>query len=160
MSISSTEAILRLGVGSGWLVALLDTKAYPKHTPRCGKWLAFLPPETLDGDWQKLLAAFAAGLLGRQMKRLIERNDEGLYPTCIYTYDYDDERDVSRIGYALDGLRLHVPRLTYKSDAQTLSGEYSQPGKPLALYGLPAGGTIRDYRVRRRAKGGDSADGL
>ena len=97
--------------------------------------------------------ATEAGTLGCGAKTAIPVPDanplyanSGYLLTCIYTYDFDDQKDVRRV---LTGLRQlgFTHRLSYKSDADTLSGTYG-PGSAMYV-SQPNSLDFEDRRVTR-----------
>lgn len=49
-----------------------------------------------------------------------------MHVICVYTYDYQDETDVTRVRDELQA--LGILKGTYKSDNDTMSGKYRRTG--------------------------------
>jgi hypothetical protein len=109
-----------------------------------GKWLLFIPSADHDETWLKIRDATKAGRLGVGAKAETALNT-AMSPfaqgrvklICVYTGDWTDEADVTRVLRELRALGFNG-RLSYKTDASTLTGQYgsgsatyvSQPGSP------------------------------
>ena len=110
-------------------------KKMKPHTERVGKWLFFVAEKHIDDTWKNVKKAVEHGKLWRAAKSSTawRSKEDGIYVVCVYTYDYDDEPDVMRIRAYLRemGFKRRVP---YKSDTQTLTGEYSVNTDGIALY--------------------------
>jgi hypothetical protein len=95
-----------------------------------GKWLVFVPYESVDEVWERIRKATEKGRLGISGK--VSTSRPGGYKStehviCVYTYDF---RDKANVGEALKGLREIgiTGRLYYKTDQATLGGVYSKGG--------------------------------
>lgn len=127
-----------------------DTYAWAPAAPepdfsRSGKWMLFCSSEYDDEDWAKIKAATEAGMLGVAAKTAPKAGKispaqwetlKTLYPhvtdrfetaklTCVYTYDLNDHDDIRRVLVALRELGF-TGRLSYKTDADTGKGNYSE----------------------------------
>jgi len=95
-----------------------------------GKWLVFVPHESVDEVWERIRKATEEGRLGISAKVSTSR-PSGYKSTehviCVYTYDF---RDRANVGETLKGLREIgiTGRLYYKTDQATLGGVYSREG--------------------------------
>jgi hypothetical protein len=95
-----------------------------------GKWLVFVPHESVDEVWERIRKATEKGGLGISAKVSSSRPSEYKsteHVICIYTYDF---RDKANVGETLKGLREIgiTGRLYYKTDQATLGGVYSKEG--------------------------------
>ncbi len=111
--------------------------------PRVGKWMLWLTLEQVDKCWAQIDERTRSGRLGISAKRATAPNDNGHFLVCVYTLDYADMRDVSRVLGLLRRLG-HRGKLLYKEDAATRAGVY---GSDASLYVSPAGS---DGFARRR----------
>jgi hypothetical protein len=111
-----------------WIYAQRKRGSYPKGTSRSGKWLLFVPSRNVDEIWSKIKKAVEDGELGNEAKvatarqSALSRSDARVI--CVYTYDYEDQKDVMRIRQRLREMGFTKP-LSYKADVDTLSGKYS-----------------------------------
>jgi hypothetical protein len=115
-----------------WLHAERRKGRYPESTPRAGKWLVFVPLNSLDDVWSKIKLATEEGRLGGSSKVGTARpNPNATNPNsrviCVYTYDWKDEKDVRRVREELRKLGI-IAKIPYKSDEDTLSGKYRITG--------------------------------
>jgi Bles03-like protein len=126
----------------GWLWARTGA---PKPEPFSGKWLVFVGCARAADTWRKVTLGLKKGGLGvaarvstEEKARLWPRKfkDEPEHVISVYTTDWRDVEDVLRAGKALAAIAGPEDReLYYKSDEQTLAGEYAFSG-PVALYRL------------------------
>ena len=99
-----------------------------------GKWLVFVEEADVDAVWEEVAAATQNGRLGPAAKvatawpGTFARSNKRVI--CIYTYDFHDHEDVTRVLVALRDLGFKE-RLSYKTDADTLAGRY---GSGAAIY--------------------------
>jgi hypothetical protein len=111
--------------------------AYPRATPRCGKWLIFAPTAEVDAWWKRVRRALAAGQLGSSAKvsgrRPNPHGRPGQHVICVYTYDGEDQADVMRVREALRAIGV-TQRISYKLDSATLAGQYAGDGGPVSRY--------------------------
>ncbi len=102
-----------------------------------GKWLLYVPKDSIDQVWKKVAHATLEGELGSSTKVATARQagpgDE--YVICVYTEDYLDTDDVKRVREKLRGLGF-TQRLYYKPDIYTYLGIYSKtfPGVRASRY--------------------------
>lgn len=115
-----------------WLSTARQVGSYPSHTARGGKWLVFVPVAQIDEVWATIKAATEAGKLGRSAKVATARPNPneaspGKRVICVYTYDWTDRDDVTRIRQALNELGV-TWKIPYKADQDTRSGRYEHRG--------------------------------
>ncbi len=118
--------------GVYWIYATRKKGKYPKPTPRTGKWLIFVDPENVDEVWAKIKKAVEEGKLGNSAKVAAAKPNpmagkSGAKVICVYTYDWTDEKDVTRIREELRKLGI-TNKIPYKADEDTLSGKYRITG--------------------------------
>ncbi len=106
-----------------------------KDVEKAGKWMLFTPKDDHDEVWAKIRTATEAGELGCAAKAATAKSNalsvsNRVLLTCVYTYDYEDRDDVTRVLTRLRELGF-VGRLSYKTDAATIEGTY---GKGSAMY--------------------------
>ena len=112
-----------------WIYAMAPTRPEVDWA-QSGKWMVFTSPSYHEEVWGKIKAATEAGELGFESKTPNPEN--AFYPflrsmlTCVYTYDFEDIDDVRRVLVALRRLDLMNARLSYKRDADTISGWHGQ----------------------------------
>ncbi len=116
-----------------FIYAYRKTGSYPEHTDRGGKWLIFVPTESIDEVWQQSRLAVERGELGESAKVSTAKPnpntaDTSKHVICVYTYDSDDTADVRRIRAVLRGLGIRH-RIPYKTDRATEPGEYRKAGR-------------------------------
>ena len=77
---------------------------------RCGKWMFFPDPSTVDEIWGVVARATAANELGVAAKVAAKGDDEGRQGSarliCVYTRDFRDKDDVGRVLTRLRELEL------------------------------------------------------
>jgi hypothetical protein len=102
-----------------------------------GKWLVFLPADQVDGAWQRVRDATAAGELGISAKVSTAKPNpdarDDRYVVYVYTADWRDEAEVMRVREALRALGVE-DRIGYKRNLETFRGEYSKKGKRVTYY--------------------------
>ena len=111
-----------------FIYAHRKTGVYPKHTDRGGKWLIFVPTDSVDEVWERIRLAVLQGQLGDSAKVSTANPnpnaaDKSKHVICVYTYDSDDVADLRRIRAVLRGLGIRH-RIPYKTDSSTERGEY------------------------------------
>ncbi len=126
----------------GWLWAKTGA---PKPELFSGKWLVFVGCLGAAETWRKVTLGLGKGGLGIAARVSTEEKallwprkfkDEPEHVISVYTADWRDVGDVLRVGKALAAIAAPKDReLYYKSDEQTLAGEYAFSG-PVALYRL------------------------
>jgi hypothetical protein len=115
-----------------WLYAERKKGGYPAATLNSGKWLIFVPISQIDGLWAKIKQATEDGRLGDIAKVATAKpnpnaSDPKIKVICVYTYDWTDKIDVSRIREELCALGI-VSKIPYKADHDTLAGRYAKQG--------------------------------
>ena len=115
-----------------WLHAERKKGDYPAATSNSGKWLIFVPISQIDEVWTKIKHATEDGRLGDSAKAATAKpnsnaTDPATKVICVYTYDWTDKADVSRIRQDLRALGI-VSKDPYKADHDTLTGRYARRG--------------------------------
>jgi Domain of unknown function (DUF1917) len=118
---------------------------------RTGKWLVFVPARQVDPWWELIRLATEQGRLGISAKAATARPNELATSQrtkliCVYTRDWQDHGDVSRVLQQLRNLGVRS-RLSYKTDQATSSGVY---GTGSAIYVSQPGSPDFDDRTQRR----------
>ena len=103
---------------------------YEDRQTYVGKWLIFVPRESVDEVWERIRQATEIGGLGIASKVSTSRPSgykSADHVICVYTHDF---RDKANAGEVLKGLRrIGIKgKLYYKSDQATLSGVYTTEG--------------------------------
>lgn len=124
-----------------------------------GKWtIRPVAPEQVDALWAKVSAAVGAGDLGPEAKvstalgQGVSADRDGTHAIVVYTRDWHDEADVTRVLVCLRSLGIDQS-LTYKRDVETLRGVY---GSGSGLYFAPDGSAVA---LRTKAYGDLLGDG-
>lgn len=122
-----------------WIYAYNSKNNYPEDFgDRTGKWLIFVSIKEIDEIWELVRKSVFEGKLGDSAKVATMRESPNSLNSnykviCVYTYDYDDKKDVMRIAKEL--IDLGVPgKLKYKSDKATLEGKYANRGSSSIMY--------------------------
>jgi len=115
-----------------WIYAVRKRGRYSKPTVRSGKWLLFVKRENVDEVWAMIKKAVEEGKLGDSAKVATAkasplREDAETHVICIYTYDWRDREDVTRIRRQLRKLGVSQ-KIPYKTDEDTLAGKYRVHG--------------------------------
>ncbi len=115
-----------------WIYAKRKGGEYPGHTSRGGKWLIFVSNHNIDNTWIKIKTAVEQGKLGTMAKvatakKNPDARNSNSKVVCVYTYDWDDERDVKRIREALRNIGI-ARKISYKADGDTEQGRYYTNG--------------------------------
>ena len=115
-----------------WIYAIRNIGMYPAATDQSGKWLVFVPVSQVDEVWAKIKLATEEGKLGGASKVSTGlSNPNAAEPEnkviCVYTYDWTDEEDVTRVREELRNLGI-THKIPYKSDEDTLQGKYRVTG--------------------------------
>ncbi len=115
-----------------WIYARRQRGTYPHRTEKSGKWLLFVPTESIDAVWEKIRRATEQGRLGNASKvstALPKPNfkDTGKRVICVYTCDSDDADDVRQIRAELRKLGF-TNKISYKTDEDSWSGKYQVTG--------------------------------
>jgi hypothetical protein len=105
---------------------------YPAPSMKSGKWLVFVPYADVDAVWLKVKRATEEGLLGDSSKVATGKPNSNAVSSdkrviCVYSYDWTDYDDVMSIRAGLRNLGISW-KLSYKSDADTMSDKYSVKG--------------------------------
>ena len=114
-----------------WIYAEgLGEGCYQDGQTYVGKWLIFVPRESVDEVWERIRQATEIGGLGIAAKVSTSRPSGYKSPDhviCVYTYDF---RDKANVGEGLKRLREIgiTGKLYYKSDQATLGGVYTAEG--------------------------------
>jgi Domain of unknown function (DUF1917) len=108
----------------------LDLDNKYKEPGKTGKWMIFT--NYADEFWPKLLKATHNGSLGVAVKAAANHRGNLM---CIYTRDYDDEKDIKRVLNGIRDLQI-IQSLSYKRDIDTLEGKRG------AIWYSPAGTRI------------------
>jgi Domain of unknown function (DUF1917) len=123
---------------------------------RTGKWLVFVPTRQVDPWWEVIRLATEQGCLGISAKAATARPNELATSQrtkliCVYTHDWQDHGDVSRVLQQLRNLGVRS-RLSYKTDQATSSGVY---GTGSAMYvGQPACGGLHRFTTLKSSAPG------
>jgi hypothetical protein len=134
------------GARTGWWVRVHNRDAPIKDVKRSGKWLLYVHCPYVRRVWSRVVADIRAGLLGPQAKVSTHkpsplRKAAGQHVICVYTQSCEDTDDVLRVAKQLvETAELKRMRISYKSDAQTLAGDYSwnvADGIALHTFGPP-----------------------
>jgi nitrogen regulatory protein PII len=115
-----------------WIYAERRKGKYPLSTPKSGKWLIFVDIKDVDEVWAKIKKATEEGKLGGSAKVATAKpnplaTDPNKKVICVYTYDWTDEEDVSKVREELRKLGI-TNKIAYKADEDTLSGKYRITG--------------------------------
>lgn len=115
-----------------WLTKRCLAGEHPEIGPNGGKWLIFIDRADVDEWWEKISAAVDGGLLGRVAQVSTARPnpnsaDPSKHVVCVYSYDYSDVADVTRIRGALRELGV-TWRIAYKTNEATKAGKYKVRG--------------------------------
>lgn len=117
---------------TSWLFAANFNMYDTVNEEKFGKWMLFLPTESIDAVWNKVKMEIRNGNLWRS--NVSTTNPEySNYAIMIYTKDYTDLEDVINILNILESSGIKSPNdiIKYKTDAQTNAGIYSGgPQKP------------------------------
>jgi hypothetical protein len=109
----------------------------PPNPDRTGKWMVFQRPAAHDALWERVKAETEAGRLGIGSKAATGKSNSlslGKHlPIIVYTYDYADQDDVTRVRDALRALGVTWP-ISYKADRATRDGQYSSRGDRVSMY--------------------------
>lgn len=99
---------------------------------RSGKWLLFISKDKIDETWKKIQDATKKGLLGYFSKVSTAKSnksskDANARVICVYTYDYTDEMDRTRVRNELRKMGF-TNKISYKTNASTRNGKYFENG--------------------------------
>lgn len=115
-----------------WVFAERKVGEYPEHSPCGGEWLIFVSLYNLDRMWVKIKTAVEQGKLGAMAKAATAKKNSlaqnsNYKVICVYTYDWEDEKDVKRIREELRLLGI-TRKISYKADEDTEEGKYRSTG--------------------------------
>jgi hypothetical protein len=122
-----------------WITAYQKKGNFPEITENTGKWLVFVSLSEVDRWWKKIKFATEQGRLGYASKVSTVKPspfcaDPSKKVICIYTYDYNDKKDVMRVREQLRRIGI-VDKIPYKTDNATIAGKYSVKGnKHISIY--------------------------
>jgi hypothetical protein len=117
-----------------------------KDAATSGKWLMYIDCPWIQKVWTQVVADVRAGLLGPSAKVSTHRPSPlsarpEKHVVCVYTKSWKDHQDVLRVARQLvTTASLKRMKISYKSDEQTLAGEYqgnSPDGVALYSFGPP-----------------------
>lgn len=116
-----------------WIYALRQHGNYPAPTEQSGKWLVFVHHSEIDCVWAEIKCAIEEGKLGERAKvstSLSNPNaaDPENHVICVYTYDWADNEDMTRVREELRALGI-TQKIPYKSDEDTFAGKYKVNGQ-------------------------------
>ena len=139
-----------------WWIRVHTEHAAVKAVTKSGKWLLYIHCSYIQRVWSRVVADVRAELLGPEAKVSTHkpspfRRAAGQHVICVYTQSLEDEVDVLRVAKRLvTTAELKKARISYKSDAQTLEGEYSwNAADGVALYTFgPPYETLEQPRAR------------
>ena len=119
---------------AAFIIAEYKGKMPESKAMRIGKWLFFVAEKYVDDTWGNVKKAVENGKLWKIAKvSTAWRSKGGVYVVCVYTYDYNDKKNVMRIRDYLRNTGFKRPA-SYKTDAQTLAGIYSDKTDGIAMY--------------------------
>ncbi len=136
-----------------WLTAV-DRASAPVSSDG-GKWLLQIACPWVDRVWARVQEDVAAGLLGPGAKVSTHcpsplSQGRGRHVICVYTRSARDQEDILRVARQLaTTAELKKMRISYKSNEQTLAGEYastSAGGVALYTFGPPYEGLTKGRR--------------
>jgi Basophilic leukemia-expressed protein Bles03 len=112
-----------------------------------GKWMVFVPTDTVDEYWALIKNAVRKGWLGQRAKVATaydnpHTRDPAERPIIVYTRDWRDHDDVERVLCGIRGLGIGW-RLSYKTDQATTERRYDRGA---ARYVSQAGSLTFDDR--------------
>ena len=84
---------------------------------RPGKWLIFVSPQNAQATLLRVWRDHQQGRLGIGVKL-----HNGVV-ICVYTYDWKDVEDITRVEYRLRAIGI-TGVMPYKSDEATMAGRY------------------------------------
>lgn len=115
-----------------WLVVIYTDYIFKKEKAQraSGKWLIFGSIEEIDELWLKIKTATLSGQLGPSTKVSTAKPnknaaDNNTRVICVFTEDFHNTEDVSRIETALRALGIKQ-KMVYKLDAHV--GKYGHQG--------------------------------
>jgi hypothetical protein len=124
-------------ITDSWLHAqCLLRKKHKNPTKNTGKWLIFRPESKIDKAWEIIEEAVENGSLWKYAKvstKFSQKPNSDSYVICVYTYNWEDEKDVLQIREKLKELGFNET-LYYKTDEDTRKGIYGDKEKRVAKY--------------------------
>lgn len=108
----------------------LGEGCYQNGQTYVGKWLIFVPHESVDEVWEKIRQATEAKQLGIAAKVSTSRPSgykSKDHVICVYTHNFRDKANVGEVLKRLREIGI-TGKLYYKSDQATLSGVYTTRG--------------------------------
>ncbi|KAF9179242.1 hypothetical protein BGZ50_007132 [Haplosporangium sp. Z 11] len=126
-----------------WLWAESPSNKDFMDSSRTGKWMLFYDKSVLDEKWAAVKRLLEQELLGDSAKcSTAKENPNSTNPDLgviiVYTNDYLDQEDVYRIAAVLHEKMEYNRTMYYKTDEQTLAGEYSKYGSQKThIYSYP-----------------------
>ena len=119
-----------------WIESAAPSGSWSENS---GKWLLFISTGRIDSVWRIINLETKAGRLGIAAKVATAKHNElstsaSVRLICVYTYDCNDLDDVRRVRQQLRELGF-IKKISYKTDAATIEGKYSQNGdKKISLF--------------------------
>ena len=128
----SSQKIPSKTTSNYWIFAERKNGEYPEHSVRGGKWLIFVSNHNVDRIWAKIRTAVEEGKLGGSAKVATAKVNLDFPGSktkviCVYTYDWQDEKDVKRVREELRKIGI-ARKIAYKADADTFEGKYRTAG--------------------------------
>lgn len=119
-----------------WVESTVPSGVWTSNT---GKWLLFVSVTRVDSVWRTIDLETRSGRRGIATKVATAKSNTLAASTrvrliCVYTYDCTDLVDVRRVRQRLRELGF-VKKISYKTDAATKDGQYTQNGdKKIAIF--------------------------
>jgi hypothetical protein len=109
-----------------WIFAK-NKRGLQHNDGRSGKWLIFADVKNVDDVWAKIKKSTEEGRLGDSSKVAAGKPRDGrdIRVICVYTHDWNDEKDVRRVREELRKLGI-AKKIPYKADKDTLQGNTSR----------------------------------
>lgn len=102
-----------------------NNKVKSHVTNRSGKWLLFFNLDQIDNMWKIIKNNVENGNLGPCAKvSTMKNNPNKIKVICVYSNNYKNTQDVTRIGLKLIELLNLSVTIHYKTDLQTQNGIY------------------------------------
>jgi hypothetical protein len=137
---------------SPWLYARNNKYAEESISyEKVGKWMLFLPKDSINAVWDRIKMAVASGELWHA-KVSTTNPSKSSYAIMIYTKDHTDLNDVVRVLNYLESSGIKPPQVTikYKTDQQTRAGIYSGGRQKPWIY---SSDTVREATVTAVQRG-------
>ena len=103
-----------------------------------GKWDVVLRKKNVNRIWEKTKTLLTENKLGNGAE--VTRVSKGFLLMCLYTYDFEDVRDVFRVLVSIRRNCLSSSYLLYQTAAQSAgfcSAEKKHPGEKVSMYSSP-----------------------